>query len=178
VTGELRADVVNHDGMADSADAFEDLVTLLDYPMYVVTAASGDQVSGCLVGFASQTSIKPPRFLVGLSKNNRTFRVARHATHLGVHLVASEHLALAELFGGRTGDDTDKFAQCDWFKGPYDVPILADAAGWFVGSVCDRFILGDHVGHLLEPVAGQPPGDLERWVTFADVRDLEPGHKA
>jgi flavin reductase (DIM6/NTAB) family NADH-FMN oxidoreductase RutF len=178
VTGELRADVVNHDGMADSADAFEDLVTLLDYPMYVVTAASGDEVSGCLVGFASQTSIKPPRFLVGLSKNNRTFRVARHATHLGVHLVASEHLALAELFGGRTGDDVDKFAQCDWFKGPYDVPILSDAAGWFVGSVCDRFVLGDHVGHLLEPVAGQPPGDLERWVTFADVRDLEPGHKA
>jgi len=169
---------VNHELVTNSSGAFEDLVALLDYPMYVVTATSGSEVAGCLVGFASQTSIKPPRFLVGLSKRNRTFRVARDATHLGVHLLAREHLALAELFGGRTGDDIDKFAECDWFKGPHDVPILTGAAGWFVGAVCERVVLGDHVGHLLEPVAGQSPADVEHWVTFADVRHLEPGHDA
>jgi flavin reductase (DIM6/NTAB) family NADH-FMN oxidoreductase RutF len=164
--------------VADSADAFDELMTRLDYPMFVVTVRSGDDIAGCLVGFANQTSIKPPRFLVGLSKKNRTFRVAESATHLAVHLLAKEHVALAELFGGQTGDETDKFAQCGWHTGPHGVPILDDAAGWFVGSVLDRFVLGDHVGHLLRPVAGTAPDEPADWVTMADVRDLEPGHDA
>ena len=52
-------------------------VSLLDYPMFVVTTRAGDEPAGCLVGFASQVSIRPPRFLVGLSKRNHTYRVAR-----------------------------------------------------------------------------------------------------
>ena len=46
-------------------EAFEKLVSLLDYPMFVVTTRAGDESAGCLVGFASQVSIRPPRFLVG-----------------------------------------------------------------------------------------------------------------
>ena len=55
--------------------AFEDILPHL-------TVAVGEERAGCLVGFASQVSIHPPRFLVGLSVNNRTYRVA--ATGAGV----------------------------------------------------------------------------------------------
>jgi flavin reductase (DIM6/NTAB) family NADH-FMN oxidoreductase RutF len=48
-------------------EPFEKLVSLLDYPMYVVTTRVDDESAGCLVGFTSQVSIGPPRFLVGLS---------------------------------------------------------------------------------------------------------------
>lgn len=71
--------------------AFERLVATLDYPMFVVcTRAHGtdDPPAGCLVGFASQTSIHPPRFLVGLSRRNHTYRIAENATHLAVHVVS------------------------------------------------------------------------------------------
>jgi hypothetical protein len=37
---------------------------------------------------------------------------------------------------------------------------------------------GDHVGHLLDPVAGQSTRDFSDWVTFADIRELTPGHEA
>jgi flavin reductase (DIM6/NTAB) family NADH-FMN oxidoreductase RutF len=158
--------------------AFEKLVSLLDYPMYVVTTTADGQLAGCLVGFTSQVSINPPRFLVGLSKRNRTYRVAQHAEHLAVHLVPREHCELARLFGSQTGDTTDKFAQCRWAPGPHGLPILDDAAGWFVGAVLGRFDLGDHVGFLLEPVTGHAPDKFDQLVTFADVRDLEPGHEA
>lgn len=166
--------------MSDSpgAEPFEALVGLLDYPMFVVTTSAGDEKSGCLVGFASQTSINPSRFLIGLSMRNRTYRVARDATHLAVHVVARAHLDLARLFGGQTGDRIDKFARCAWHRGPHGMPILDDAGAWFVGAVQQRFDVGDHVGHLLEPVAGEPPDDFDDWVTFADVRDLSPGHDA
>jgi flavin reductase (DIM6/NTAB) family NADH-FMN oxidoreductase RutF len=130
------------------------------------------------VGFTSQVSIGPPRFLVGLSERNHTFRVARRATHLGVHLLPRRHRDLARLFGSETGDQTDKFARCTWREGPHGVPILDHAAGWFVGEVLSRDDLGDHVGFLLKPVAGDVPQTFDQLVTFADVRDLEPGHEA
>jgi len=159
-------------------DAFEKLVARLNYPMFVVTTEADVVSAGCLVGFASQTSIHPPRFLVGLSKRNHTFRVAGGATHLAVHVFDREHLGVVELFGGQTGDEIDKFDRCSWHRGPADLPILDDAAAWFAGQILDRFTLGDHVGHLLEPVDGSAPHHLEHWVSYGDVRDLQPGHEA
>ncbi len=159
-------------------DAFEKLVALLNYPMYVVTAHADGVAAGCLVGFASQTSIHPARFLIGLSKKNHTFRVAARATHLGVHTFDTEHLDVVRLFGSQSGDTINKFDQCRWHSGLAQTPILDDAAAWFAGKILDRFSLGDHVGHLLEPVGGSPPQELEHWVSYGDVRDLTPGHEA
>lgn len=160
-------------------DPFEKLVAMLDYPMYIVTTTAADgERAGCLVGFTSQVSIGPPRFLVGLSKRNHTYRVAQRATHLAVHLLPRRHRELARLFGSETGDRTDKFARCGWRAGPHDLPVLSDATGWFAGEVLDRFDLGDHVGHVVAPVAGDAPEEFEQLVTFADVRDLDPGHEA
>jgi flavin reductase (DIM6/NTAB) family NADH-FMN oxidoreductase RutF len=159
-------------------EPFDKVMSLLDYPMYVVTTRAGDEISGCLVGFTSQVSINPARFLVGLSKRNHTYRVAQHADYLAVHLVPREHCELARLFGSETGDEIDKFARCDWTPGPHGLPVLQNAAGWFGGKVLDRYDLGDHVGFLLEPVAGSAPDTFEQLVTFSDVRDLEPGHEA
>ncbi len=70
-------------------EAFEKLVSMLDYPMYVVTTACGDQRAGCLVGFTSQVSIGPPRFLVGLSEKNHTYRVAQRRDTSGRASVAA-----------------------------------------------------------------------------------------
>ncbi len=59
------------------------------------------------MGFATQCSIDPPRFLVCLSKANHTYRVAHEADTLGVHFVPTDAESLAELFGGETGDRVD-----------------------------------------------------------------------
>ena len=67
----------------DGEEAFDRLVSLLDYPMFVVTTRADDEMSGCLVGFSTQVSINPSRFLVGLSKRNRTYRVASRARPSG-----------------------------------------------------------------------------------------------
>ena len=114
-------------------DTFDALMGELDYPMFIVTVAHGGERSGCLVGFATQCSIDPPRFLVCLSKANHTYRVARHAELLAVHFVPADAEPLAELFGGETGDRVDKFARCEWHPGPGGVPLLADCPNRFVG---------------------------------------------
>lgn len=164
--------------MTTDHSAFDELVGLLDYPMFVVTTRAGDDRAGCLVGFTSQVSIRPSRFLAGLSKKNYTYRVASRASHLAVHLLPRERREVARLFGSETGDRVDKFSRCAWHSGPDGLPILDDAVGWFAGRILNRFDVGDHVGFLLQPVGGHAPEQFGDLVTFADVRDLDPGHEA
>ena len=158
-------------------DDFDPFVAPLDYPMFVVTAAHGDSRAGCLVGFATQASIDPPRFLVCLSSKNHTFAVARSSGVLGVHALRRDQHELAELFGATTGDEVDKFTRCRWSAGPDGVPLLDDCESRFVGRILQRFDFGDHVGHLLEPTGVDKAG-AGRVLTFQKVRDLSPGHQA
>lgn len=160
------------------ASAFEELSGRLDYPMFVVTARSGDgERAGCLVGFSTQGSIDPLRYLVGLSLRNHTCRVAQRSLRLAVHALSTSDRHLAVLFGTQTGDQVDKFARCAWHDGPDGVPVLDDAAAWFSGPVLERFALGDHVGFLIAPDAGECDASGEL-LTFTDVVDLDPGHGA
>ncbi|MFJ8670086.1 flavin reductase family protein [Streptomyces sp. NPDC093600] len=161
--------------------------------MYVVTAAGEEdgELDGCLVGFASQCSIGPARFVVWLSRENRTYRAACRASHLGVHVLSRARSDLARWFGERTGDDTDKFAEVDWRPGPGGAPVLRGARAWFVGRVLDRFEGGDHVGFLLAPVTegsadaddSADPDDVADaarpgLLRLSDVEHFSPGHPA
>lgn len=152
----------------------------LDPDMCVVTAVAGGERAGCLVGFASQCSIRPPRFVVWLSKANRTFRVAEHADHLAVHLLTRRQHALAALFGGRTGDDgVDKFADVRWTERRGGAVVLQDAPAWFVGRVVLRLDAGDHVGFVLDPVeSGGADGPGGPSLRLRDALDIQPGHPA
>lgn len=162
----------------ESADTgCEAVVAAADYPVFVVTTRAGDELGGCLVGFACQISIDPVRFLVGLSKTNRTFGIAERASRLTVHLLGSEQKSLAALFGGESGDEIDKFTRCAWRPGPGTVPVLSEAAGWFSGPIIGRHDFGDHVGVLLAPDTGAPPAPVTRALRQHAVQDLHPGHQ-
>jgi flavin reductase (DIM6/NTAB) family NADH-FMN oxidoreductase RutF len=154
---------------------FAKLVATLDYPLYVVTTTVQGEPSGCLIGFATQCSIHPPRFLACISKKNHTFQLARKAAVFAVHVVAEENKDLAELFGGETGDQIDKFARVKW-RYLDGVPILDACSSWFTGSVLEQVDLGDHMGFLLEPIEVGDANDSQQ-LTYQQARDIEPGHK-
>jgi flavin reductase (DIM6/NTAB) family NADH-FMN oxidoreductase RutF len=158
--------------------AFAAIAGELDYPMFIVTAAAGGQRDGCLVGFATQCSIDPPRFLVCLSDKNRTYRIAEDSGTLVVHVVPEGAADLVDLFGGETGDEVDKLARVEWSEGPDGVPVLACCPNWFAGSVLQRVRLGDHVGFLLEPVEGGHGDPGERAFPFSRAKAIQPGHEA
>jgi flavin reductase (DIM6/NTAB) family NADH-FMN oxidoreductase RutF len=172
VTDRNPADEVS----AAAEKTFPKIMTELDYPMVVVTANAEEGPAGCLVGFGTQCSIDPPRYLVCLSDKNRTERVASHTDVLAVHFLAAGDLELARIFGEQTTDDTDTFALCGWYPGPRGAPILDGCGRWFVGAILDRRPLGDHVAYLLEPIAvtdaAAGPG-----LMFQQVKDLDPGHQ-
>jgi flavin reductase (DIM6/NTAB) family NADH-FMN oxidoreductase RutF len=161
----------------NAADGFDELVGELDYPMFIVTTRSGEQLAGCLIGFATQCSIDPPRFLVCLSDKNRTTRLAQEADALAVHFVPSAAEDLAQLFGGQTGDEVDKFAECDWYDGPRGLPILDACDNWFAATILARHPLGDHIAFLLDPIEAHTGTPLDEF-TFHRARRIDPGHEA
>ncbi|MFC8535677.1 flavin reductase family protein [Streptomyces sp. NPDC057249] len=158
-------------------NAFDRFTDALDYPMYVVTAEADGERAGCLVGFGSQCSMRPPRYMVWLSELNRTCRVAARTDRLAVHLLRRDQAALARLFGGETGDRTDKFARVAWHPGPGGVPVLDEAPAWFVGRVLRRVDGGDHIGHLLAPEEVCHPADGGfPFLSVSGAIDIPPGH--
>jgi flavin reductase (DIM6/NTAB) family NADH-FMN oxidoreductase RutF len=135
--------------------AFDRIVSNLEYPMFVVSAASDDDADACLVGFTSQCSIEPPRFAVFLSKANHTYEVATKADALVVHRLREDQHELAEHFGGTSAhDDPRKLDQCEWTPGPGGAPVIR-GCDWFAGRVLQRVDTGDHVLFHLEPIAGE-----------------------
>ncbi|MER7838179.1 flavin reductase family protein [Streptomyces sp. NPDC096040] len=153
----------------------EGFVGRLDPEMCVVTAAAGEERSGCLVGFFSQCSIRPVRFMVWLSTANHTYGLARTAGRLAVHLLTPEQHELAALFGGECGEQVDKFARVPWTRGHGGAVVLEDAAAWFVGTVERQVEGGDHVGFVVAPVQwGERTGG--RALRLHECLDITPGH--
>ena len=158
-------------------DAFDRLMRNIDPVMVIVTTIAGEERSGCLVGFHSQSSIDPPRHVVWISRANHTFEVAERASTFAVHTIPPERYDLAELFGGTTGDEVDKLAQCEWVAGPDGVPLLDGCPDRFVGRRVDWIDGdGDHCGVVLEIV--EAAADAGPYVHLQDVLDLDPGHEA
>ena len=104
--------------------------------------------------------------------------MAADATHLAVHVFDREHLDVVELFGERTGDTVNKFDHCHWHSGPAQIPILDDAAAWFVGKILDDSPSATTSGTCWSRWAATRRIELEHWVSFGDVHDLQPGHEA
>ena len=162
----------------DGESALVRLAAHADTPMAIVTAASPEgERSGCLVGFWTQCSIDPPRVLACISKTNHTFPVAGAAEVLAIHWLADDDRSLAELFGGETGDETDKFERCSWQPGPGGVPVLDGTKGWVAGPVVDRVDVGDHVACVIDAVSGGETDPSADQLGFQAVKGLEPGHE-
>lgn len=155
--------------------AFDDLAGFVDPAMVIVTANDGDADAGCLVGFHSQTSISPRRWGVWISRANQTHDVVMRAGRVGIHFLSADDRELAEVFGGETGEEVDKFASDDVVR-RLGVPMLAACRAWMVGDVVGRHADGDHTCVVVAPTsAGERVPD--RPLRLADVDDIEPGHR-
>lgn len=161
-----------------NTDAFDGLMAAANPALIIVTTAVEGDKAGCLVGFHAQSSIDPRRYSVWLSKANRTYAVASRATHVGIHFLTRSDLAIAELFGTRTGDEVDKFEGTPWAYSMEGVPMLSALPRQFVGRRIDLIEpAADHACLIAEPIVAQCLGDFEP-LRLSDADELQPGHEA
>lgn len=161
---------------SDGGAAFERVAAELDYPMLIATTSADGEAAGCLVGFATQVSMRPTRFLVCLSEQDHTFAVAARANRLAVHYVTIDHAELARRFGEQTGDAIDKFERCEWTVSAGGVPVLAGAECWFAGPIVQIVLFGDHTGFVIEPDCRAASELSARLLSSLWAQDLDPGH--
>jgi flavin reductase (DIM6/NTAB) family NADH-FMN oxidoreductase RutF len=95
-----------------------------------------------------------------------------------VHFLAAHDEPLARLFGEQTGDDTDKLAACQWYRGPDGVPVLDGCRGWVAGDIVSRTDVGDHVAFAVRVTAAESRAEDTPWLGFQRVRSFSPGHPA
>ena len=158
-----------------AADAY---VSMAEYALQIVTTGSvEDEVSGCLVGFATQCSIVPPRFIVCISKVNHTYLVSERSDAVALHLIGRHQIELASLFAETSGDTNDKFSRCQWRPGVTGAPVLSECVAWLEGTVIQRWSVGDHQALLVQPVAGGV-GDHRDVLTIQTAPSFHPGHPA
>lgn len=162
-----------------AADPFDRFVAAVDHAMVAVTVADGDgHPAGCLVGFHTQVSIDPPRYMVCLSTANHTYSVALGAEVLAVHLLGAGDRELAEALGGETADeDPLKLDRIRWSPHPRSgTPVLDGPTHWFLGRVQERVDAGDHVMFLLSPLEARAPEEPAEPLRLDEASGIEPGH--
>jgi flavin reductase (DIM6/NTAB) family NADH-FMN oxidoreductase RutF len=166
---------ISTDGPAAAIAPFFERV---DYPYYVLTVRAPDaEMSGCLAGFVTQCSIDPPNFVACISRLNHTLGVALRATAMGLHLLGTDQVDMARLFGEETGDEVDKFAEVDWRIGPVGAPLLSDVSVALEGTILGHFSVGDHEAFLVRAVHAVP-GPGRGLLTHRTSPELQPGHPA
>jgi flavin reductase (DIM6/NTAB) family NADH-FMN oxidoreductase RutF len=103
--------------------------------------------------------------------------VAEESAYLAVHCVPAGANDLADLFGGTTGDEIDKFACCAWHDGYEDLPLLDACPSWFIGRITEVVPVGDHASFILEPVVAHA-ANQEQPLTFHRAKRIDAGHPA
>ncbi|WP_152645880.1 flavin reductase family protein [Streptacidiphilus albus] len=123
------------------AEAFREAMAQLVSGVVVVCARQADGAPcGLLVSSVCSYSVQPPSVLLAVARTARTYRALAAGAGFGVHLLGSEHAALAAVFAGR-GDD--KFAGVGWdWDG--EVPRLLGVPGYLRCATRASFQHGDH----------------------------------
>ena len=159
-------------------DAFDAMVAASDTAMVIVTAVNGEDRSGCLVGFHCQSSIDPRGATRCGSRRPTTPSGWPRAPHIWRSTSSTRDIELAELFGGETGDEVDKFALVRWEPGPGGVPLLTDCPSRVVVRTIEMNDLGgDHVCFEGEPIGASDRAGY-RPLRYTAVMDMDPGHEA
>ena len=166
-----------------STDAFGRLMASADPAMIVVTTVAENEPAGCLVGFHAQSSISAEHYCLWLSKANHTYRTGLRATHFVVHFLTETDLAVAEWFGTRTGETTDKFAgrgvnERGTDTDEHGLPLLRDCPN---RMVVERIAMlddgGDHVCLTARVDSVEVAGGFTA-LRPSQLGDLTPGHNA
>lgn len=158
-----------------SDGGFNALMAATDSAMVVVTTVAEDEPAGCLVGFHSQSSMSPQHYCIWLSKANHTYRVGLRATHFAVHFLSEDDLAVAEHFGTRSGEDSDKFTGLDVDIDDHGVPLLRACPN---RMVVERIAMlddgGDHACITTEVQSAESSGAFTP-LRLSDTTSLDAG---
>lgn len=146
--------------------AFSSVFDRLDRELWIVTARSGERVSGLVATYVSRVSLVPdlPRVTIALAKHHYTHELIEISGAFCMHLIDETQLDWVWRFGIQSGRDAEKMHGLAISTGASGAPILSDAIGWVDCRVEARLGTGDRtifLGDVLDARCAMPEAGKE-----------------
>jgi flavin reductase (DIM6/NTAB) family NADH-FMN oxidoreductase RutF len=94
----------------------------------VITAGSGDEISGMTVTSVSSLAVDPASLIVCINRSSSSWPLIERHRYFGANILSADQLDVAERFTGKGGlKGAERFAGADWTIRPSGVRLLAGA---------------------------------------------------
>ncbi|MEG0071791.1 MAG: flavin reductase [Raoultibacter sp.] len=129
----------------------------LNYGLYIVSSAVGEERSGCVVNTFSQVTSNPIQVSVTLNKENNTTQVIERSGLFTVVCLAQDApLELIGTFGFHSSIDTDKFAEWPHTCDEGGVPFVTEhTVARFSAKVVATLDVGTHIIFIGEAIEAE-----------------------
>jgi len=125
----------------------------INYGLYVLTAADGDEIGAAGVNWLSQASFEPPLVMVGVKADSDTHPLVERTGAFAVSVLGEEQLDIGKAFFRTTTVEGDTLNGYRFERGPETgAPLLVDLPYWFEARVTDTIRRGDHTVFVGEVV--------------------------
>lgn len=154
----------------------------INYGLFVLTAADGDELAGAGVNWLSQASFSPPLIMTAVKNDNHAHQLIDRKGSFAVNVLGKDDRDVAMAFFRSTKVEGDTINGYRFERGPTTgAPLLLDLPYWFEVQVTDAVKRGDHtvfVGEVTEargagrvrgPDRPSPHGDELRRLTRAGL---------
>jgi flavin reductase (DIM6/NTAB) family NADH-FMN oxidoreductase RutF len=132
------------------AACFRDVIRHLASGVTIITSSLGGEPVGLTATAICSVSATPPLLLISLTSSSRTAQGVEETGRFAVHLLPHHGRKYAEQFASRGSHfDGVRYAK----HSGSELPVLAEAFGWFVCEVEQKIPAADHiifVGRVLE----------------------------
>lgn len=141
---------------------------LIPYGLYVLTATTGEPVSGlepgadaATVSWLSQASFEPPRIVVGLRQDSNIWQRVQAAGAFVVNVVGQGQKDLASAFFRHAEPQEGSLAGHAFHTGVTGAPILDEVPAYLECRVVRAVDAGDHTLFLADVVEAGVQNDKE-----------------
>jgi len=127
----------------------------ITHGVYVITTQVEGKKNGMTAAWVSQVSFKPPLVMASIAPARYTHDLIKSAGYFAINTLKEDQIELAKHFGFKSGRNTDKMADVEYFEGQYGSPILKEALAYIECKVVNIFEAGDHTIFVGEVVDGK-----------------------
>jgi|FLOH01.1.fsa_nt_gi flavin reductase (DIM6/NTAB) family NADH-FMN oxidoreductase RutF/rubredoxin len=149
----------------------------ITYGLYVVSAGSEENKSGYIANTVFQVTAEPPQVAISCNKNNYTSNLIIESKAFSISVLKQDSSAeLIGLFGYKTGNEIDKFADTKYISGSTGTPIVTeDTIAWFECKLVNQYDVGTHIIYIGEIINNDLLVDDAEPLTYNYYRNVKKG---
>jgi flavin reductase (DIM6/NTAB) family NADH-FMN oxidoreductase RutF len=130
------------------------VLRFLNYGLYVLTAADGDDLAAGTVTWLSQASFEPVLVMAGIRRDGHVHAVVDQSGAFAVNIVGADQRHIASAFFRPARLEYGLINGFAFERAPTTgAPLLTDLPAWFEARVTDAVRRGDHTIFVAEIVA-------------------------